>query len=174
MLPPTCRWAGQAPGGTFTPCRSCSASATPPTCYQHCFHRKSKTELPGRKWTMNKIRTGEIWLRSEHKAPGINSESICQNRGRAAANTLVSVLIAPSVPPPGLLKSQFYGQGLWGITAAQPILTWRQIILCLLLSDKCSCQCFVFCNISLSYLFTCFDFWSSVRRKAAKNISPVS
>lgn len=32
----------------------------------------------------------------------------------------------------------------------------------------------MFCNISLSYLFACFDFWSSVRRKTAKTLSPVS
>lgn len=121
-----------------------------------------------------KVRTGEIQLRREHQAPGISSESICRKRGRAAANTLISILTASSMSPLELLKSQFYGQGLWGITSAQPILTWRQIILCRLLSDKCSCQCFVFYNISLSYLFACFDFWSSVGRKAAKNISPVS
>lgn len=44
----------------------------------------------------------------------------------------------------------------------------------LLHSDKRFCQGFVFCNVSLSYLFPCFDFWSYVRRKTAKTVSPVS
>lgn len=41
-------------------------------------------------------------------------------------------------------------------------------MLCLLHSDKRFCQGFVFCDVSLSYLLPCFDFWSYVRRKTAK------
>lgn len=84
---------------------------------------------------------------------------------RAQATTLIPLHKAAE---PLLLKSRFYGQGPRGITLAQKIFTWRQIRLCLLLSDKCSCQGFVFCNISLSYLVACFDFCSSVGRKTAK------
>jgi len=122
------------------------------------------------------VRKGKAQFKSNCSARDSDSESICRNKeGTSEHPHPPSQGRQPLLPLPlQLLKSLFHEQRPQGITLAQTIFTWRQVILCLLLSDKCSCQGFVFCNVSLSYLFACFDFWSFVGRKTAKTVSPVS